>query len=111
MATKAHMGCDFCTNLECGVVLKEPSESACQSNCNTMAKWGEGDPRWIVEERADGTNANNWHWKEKNATVWSKQTLKSLLVGFVRFCWGLLNKFFLPCSLSVVSFLRRLGSP
>ena len=28
----------------------------------TMAKWGEGDPRWIVEERADATNVNNWHW-------------------------------------------------
>ena len=27
-----------------------------------MAKWGEGDPRWIVEERPDGTNVNNWHW-------------------------------------------------
>jgi hypothetical protein len=27
-----------------------------------MAKWGEGDPRWIVEDRADGTNADNWHW-------------------------------------------------
>ena len=27
-----------------------------------MAKWGEGDPRWIVEEREDGTNADNWHW-------------------------------------------------
>ncbi len=36
-------------------------------NCSTqysglMAKWGEGDPRWIVEERADATNVNNWHW-------------------------------------------------
>ena len=29
---------------------------------NTMAKWGEGDPRWIVEERADAKNVNNWHW-------------------------------------------------
>lgn len=29
-----------------------------------MAKWGEGDPRWIVEERPDGTNVNNWHWYE-----------------------------------------------
>lgn len=29
-----------------------------------MAKWGEGDPRWIVEERADSHNVNNWHWKE-----------------------------------------------
>ena len=29
-----------------------------------MAKWGEGDPRWIVEQRADSHNVNNWHWKE-----------------------------------------------
>ncbi|XP_055904946.1 activator of 90 kDa heat shock protein ATPase homolog 1 [Eupeodes corollae] len=43
-----------------------------------MAKWGEGDPRWIVEERPDATNVNNWHWTEKNATVWSKERLKSL---------------------------------
>ena len=46
-----------------------------------MAKWGEGDPRWIVEERADATNVNNWHWTEKNATLWSKDKLKELLVG------------------------------
>ena len=62
-----------------------------------MAKWGEGDPRWIVEERSDGTNVNNWHWwveagwqagssltrhrTEKNATEWSKNTLKKLLAG------------------------------
>lgn len=45
-----------------------------------MAKWGEGDPRWIVEERADATNVNNWHWSEKNATHWSKDRLKQLLV-------------------------------
>jgi len=45
-----------------------------------MAKWGEGDPRWIVEEREDGTNANNWHWTEKNATKWSKEKLTELLV-------------------------------
>ena len=30
--------------------------------CHKMAKWGEGDPRWIVEERPDATNVNNWHW-------------------------------------------------
>lgn len=30
-----------------------------------MAKWGEGDPRWIVEERPDATNVNNWHWYGK----------------------------------------------
>jgi len=62
-----------------------------------MAEWGKGDPRWIVEERPDGkknnnilfffnrlflaTNPNNWHWKEKNATQWSKDKLNDLLVG------------------------------
>lgn len=69
-----------------------------------MAKWGEGDPRWIVEERPDATNVNNWHWfvissseihyytwgldlslcfhrTEKNACQWSQDTLKRLLVG------------------------------
>nr|XP_027200190.1 activator of 90 kDa heat shock protein ATPase homolog 1-like [Dermatophagoides pteronyssinus] len=44
-----------------------------------MAKWGEGDPRWIVEERPDATNVNNWHWTEKNASHWSKDKLKTLL--------------------------------
>ncbi|GAB0098127.1 activator of 90 kDa heat shock protein ATPase homolog 1 [Sergentomyia squamirostris] len=48
-----------------------------------MAKWGEGDPRWIVEERPDATNVNNWHWTEKNATPWSKDKLKSLLIDYV----------------------------
>ncbi|XP_021379677.1 activator of 90 kDa heat shock protein ATPase homolog 2-like [Mizuhopecten yessoensis] len=48
-----------------------------------MAKWGEGDPRWIVEERPDGTNVNNWHWTEKNATNWSKDKLKELLNGLI----------------------------
>jgi activator of HSP90 ATPase len=46
-----------------------------------MAKWGEGDPRWIVEERPDAANCNNWHWVEKNATPWSKDRLKDLLIG------------------------------
>ncbi|XP_028927809.1 activator of 90 kDa heat shock protein ATPase homolog 2 [Ornithorhynchus anatinus] len=48
-----------------------------------MAKWGQGDPRWIVEERADGTNVNNWHWTERDATNWSKGKLRELLVGVV----------------------------
>lgn len=47
-----------------------------------MAKWGEGDPRWIVEERPDATNVNNWHWTEKNAGPWSKDRLKELLENF-----------------------------
>ncbi|KAG7461209.1 hypothetical protein MATL_G00207730 [Megalops atlanticus] len=46
-----------------------------------MAKWGEGDPRWIVEERADATNVNNWHWTERDATNWSSEKLKELLLG------------------------------
>ncbi|XP_046388362.1 activator of 90 kDa heat shock protein ATPase homolog 1 [Ischnura elegans] len=46
-----------------------------------MAKWGEGDPRWIVEERPDATNVNNWHWTEKNATAWSVDKLKELFKG------------------------------
>lgn len=48
-----------------------------------MAKWGEGDPRWIVEERPDATNVNNWHWTEKNAGPWSKDRLKELLTNFL----------------------------
>ncbi|XP_033095047.1 activator of 90 kDa heat shock protein ATPase homolog 2 isoform X3 [Trachypithecus francoisi] len=48
-----------------------------------MAKWGQGDPRWIVEEREDGTNVNNWHWTERDATSWSKGKFQDLLVGIV----------------------------
>lgn len=48
-----------------------------------MAKWGEGDPRWIVEERPDATNVNNWHWTEKNADQWSKAKLKDLFSNLV----------------------------
>lgn len=47
-----------------------------------MAKWGEGDPRWIVEERPDATNVNNWHWTEKNATPWSKERITALFENF-----------------------------
>lgn len=25
---------------------------------NSMAKWGEGDPRWLVQNRDDGKNVN-----------------------------------------------------
>ncbi|XP_040920802.1 activator of 90 kDa heat shock protein ATPase homolog 1-like [Toxotes jaculatrix] len=46
-----------------------------------MAKWGEGDPRWIVEERADATNVNNWHWTERDVSGWSSQRLRQLLLG------------------------------
>ncbi|KAL3979245.1 G protein-coupled receptor kinase [Sarotherodon galilaeus] len=46
-----------------------------------MAKWGEGDPRWIVEERADATNVNNWHWMERDVSSWSSECLHQLLTG------------------------------
>lgn len=32
-----------------------------------MAAWGQGDPRWIVDDLGDGgKNVNGWHWQEKN---------------------------------------------
>ncbi|KCV72668.1 hypothetical protein H696_00248 [Fonticula alba] len=40
-----------------------------------MAKWGQGDPRWIVEERPDSTNVNNWHWSETNVYPWASEHL------------------------------------
>ncbi|XP_047244997.1 activator of 90 kDa heat shock protein ATPase homolog 1-like [Girardinichthys multiradiatus] len=46
-----------------------------------MAKWGEGDPRWIVEERADATNVNNWHWTERDVSAWSSERLRQLLLA------------------------------
>lgn len=44
------------------VVKLEISRKFCVHKCVKMAKWGEGDPRWIVEDRPDATNVNNWHW-------------------------------------------------
>lgn len=46
-----------------------------------MALWGKGDPRWIVEERPDSTNVNNWHWTERDGTAWSKEKLKELFLN------------------------------
>ncbi len=44
-----------------------------------MAKLGEGDARWIVADRQDGTNVHNWHWAEKDVLPWSKSRLTELL--------------------------------
>lgn len=44
-----------------------------------MAKIGEGDARWIVQERADGTNVHGWHWQEKDVIRWSRDRLTALL--------------------------------
>lgn len=48
-----------------------------------MAEWGKGDPRWIVEQRADSHNVNNWHWKEIDSSQWSKDYLKKRLTEVV----------------------------
>ncbi|KAL6779587.1 AHA1 [Auxenochlorella protothecoides x Auxenochlorella symbiontica] len=47
-----------------------------------MAKFGEGDERWLVKDLGqDGRNVNNWHWVERDALPWSKTRLTELLVG------------------------------
>lgn len=43
-----------------------------------MAKYGEGDKRWIVEDRPDGANVHNWHWSERDCMEWSRNMLTSL---------------------------------
>ncbi|XVF55991.1 hypothetical protein PTKIN_Ptkin06aG0080100 [Pterospermum kingtungense] len=37
-----------------------------------MAKYGEGDKRWIMEERPNDANVYNWHWVETDCLPWSK---------------------------------------
>ncbi|RAL51779.1 unnamed protein product [Cuscuta campestris] len=44
-----------------------------------MAKFGEGDKRWIVEDRPDGTNVHNWHWAETDCLEWSRSFFNKLL--------------------------------
>eukprot|EP00955_Chlamydomonas_euryale_P007792 82381-Chlamydomonas_euryale.AAC.7 len=46
-----------------------------------MAKWGEGDARWIVDERKDGKNVGSWHWEDVSKLKWSKERLGELLTG------------------------------
>lgn len=44
-----------------------------------MAKIGEGDKRWIVQDRPDGTNVHNWHWSETDCLGWARTFLSNLL--------------------------------
>lgn len=44
-----------------------------------MAKWGEGDARWIVTDRPDGANVNGWHWEEKNRMHWVRERVPAML--------------------------------
>ncbi|XP_065595432.1 activator of 90 kDa heat shock protein ATPase homolog 2-like [Cyrtonyx montezumae] len=45
-----------------------------------MAKWGQGDPRWIVEERVDGTNVNNGHCTSGCSCAWLQGATGGALV-------------------------------
>ena len=44
-----------------------------------MAALDERDERWIVQERADGANCNNWHWTFKDVTARTKVALDERL--------------------------------
>lgn len=48
-----------------------------------MAKLGEGDNRWIVRERDDGRNCNNWHWTSKDISGHMKKALADRLQAVV----------------------------
>ena len=46
-----------------------------------MAKIDEADARWIVKERDDGRNVNNWHWSETSYTEWAREKLGARFEG------------------------------
>lgn len=46
-----------------------------------MAKIGEGDARWLVKEREDGANCNNWHWTTTDVSSHTKQSLSAGVQG------------------------------
>ena len=62
--------------------LRAPARSP-RRNGKAMAKFEQADPRWIVADRADGTNVNAWHWQEKDCTAWSRRRLGQLFDGAV----------------------------
>jgi activator of HSP90 ATPase len=48
-----------------------------------MAKIGEGDSRWIVNDRTDGKNCGNWHWEEKDLSAITHDALREKFKGMV----------------------------
>eukprot|EP00955_Chlamydomonas_euryale_P109601 365942-Chlamydomonas_euryale.AAC.62 len=47
-----------------------------------MAKLGEGDARWIVQDMGDaGKNVNNWHWREYDCMDWCERELRQTFLG------------------------------
>lgn len=37
-----------------------------------LIRHADDSDRWIVKERDDGKNVNNWHWSERDLTGWAK---------------------------------------
>jgi len=60
----------------CCVIQRIASARICP---HLMARIGEGDNRWIVRERDDGRNCNNWHWTSKDISAHMKKTLADQL--------------------------------
>lgn len=51
-----------------------------------MAKFGEGDTRWIVNDVGNATNNDNgWHWKEYDALEWSSKKLQEMFKSVTLF--------------------------
>ncbi|KAG8343232.1 putative Activator of Hsp90 ATPase N terminal Activator of Hsp90 ATPase like1 like protein [Trypanosoma vivax] len=48
-----------------------------------MARLGEGDPRWIVNDRKDGQNVNAWHWEERDLSNECHEDIKKRLKGLL----------------------------
>ncbi len=68
-----------------------------------MAKVGEGDARWIVEERADGANVNAWHWAERDVLPWAQRRLQELL--------GAATPVTVPCWLQLCQYATAGNAP
>lgn len=80
------LGGPFCppvVNLPCPAGVNTPITAlpAQLLAATAMAKWGEGDPRWVVEHREDGKNVNAWHWNEVPKISWCRERLGQLLPG------------------------------
>lgn len=48
-----------------------------------MAKVGEGDQRWLVDQKEDGKNVGNWHWSETNCLKFAKEGLEDIVTELV----------------------------
>ena len=73
---------------------RENAAAHAQRQTERMAKLGEGDERWIVEEKGrDGVNVNGWHWQELDCLSWAKVCLYERQLRGV--CTCLLVRFYM----------------